>query len=281
MPAYSLYIDDSGTKEYATAGQAYGRDGGKSRYFVFGGMLIRTDLAGPFFRQIADLKQRVFGTSNVEIKSNWLRIPHERERRYKTPYGVTDGVLTGFVSEYYALIGAADLQLLAAVVDKQHMQDTYANPWYAPAAAYEALMQRVVQEVRHPDTVSVYVDDMMGATPLGSQYKDNLKRHHQSLRTRGSTLLRQLDFRPLGDLAFVNSANSHPVQVADIVAYNVYRQFLEHGEAWEEDSEQLPTYEWFLRLGGKFRQGPDNRIQGFGVVKFPLKVRVPWSIRDQ
>lgn len=281
MTAFSLYIDDSGTKEYATRGEAYGKGGGKSRYFVFGGVLIKTKDAGVFFEQIADLKRRVFRDSGVEVKSNWLRIPKESKRRYYDRYRVDEDALRGFVDDYYGLIASTDLLLIAAVVDKEHMQERYASPWYAPAAAYEALLQRVVQEVRPPDTVSVFVDDMTGATPLGTQYKANLRKHHDQLRRRGSTLVRKLDFSPLGDLRFVDSAHSHPVQVADIVAYNVYRQFLEHGEAWEQAQKTLPVYDWFLRLGGKFRRGPDNRVQGYGVVKFPLLNRVPWRFSEE
>jgi hypothetical protein len=70
------------------------------------------------------------------------------------------------------------------------------------------------------------------------------------------------------------------VQVADIVAYNVMRQFRDHGEEWETRSLlSLPTYDWFRRICGKFRQGPDGRIQGYGVVKLPLLDRVAWSVR--
>lgn len=277
MASYRLYIDDSGTKEYAAEGEAYGRAGGKSRYFVFGGVLLTDNEAGNLAGRIADYKRLFFGTDRVEIKSNWLRMPKEKERRYLQPYGLSEKALSEFVQQYYETIAEADLQLIAAVVDKQHMQERYPSPWYAPTVAYEFLLQRAVQEVRRPDTVSVYVDDMMGATPAGNQYKDNLRRHHASLVQRGSSLLKGVSFASLNtDLKFLDSAHSHQIQVADIAAYNVYRQFLEHGEAWEEQAENLPAYEWFLKLSGKFRQGPDNRIQGYGVVKAPLLQRVRW-----
>jgi hypothetical protein len=281
MTDYRLYVDDSGTKEYAVLGEEYRRNGGKSRYFVFGGLVMEESKAGAFADAIAVAKRQTFGTADVEIKSNWLRIPQERERRYLTPFGVDERALRRFVDGYYDLIAGADLVLIAAVVDKLHMQETYSNPWYAPTAAYEALLQRAVQEVRVPDTVAVTVDDMTGATPAGNQYKANLKTHHASLARHGSTLLRNLDFRSLGALKFANSAHNHLLQVADVAAYNVYRQFLDHGEAWEEvAAAQLATYDWFLKLGGKFRQGPNGRIQGFGVVKFPLRRRVPWAFRQ-
>lgn len=183
MATHFLYIDDSGTKEYAERGETYGRGGGKSRYFVFGGVLLPEPSAGILGEQIAETKRFFFGTENVEIKSNWLRFPAERERRYLQPFSLSEAALKNFVDEYYEIVAKADLQLIVAVVDKQHVQEVYEGKplWYAPAIAYEVLMQRVVQEVPHPDRVSVYIDDMTGATPAGNQYKANLRNHHKQL----------------------------------------------------------------------------------------------------
>src|SRR5262249_35723230 len=149
------------------------------RYFVFGGVLITTTESGRLAGRIKSLKKSVFGTDAVEIKSNWLRIPKEREERYNLRYGVDDKDIESFVHSYYETIVAADLRLFAAVVDKVHVQEDYSTPWYAPAISYEVLMQRVVQEVKRPDTVSVIIDDMTGATPKGNQYRRNLLAHHE------------------------------------------------------------------------------------------------------
>jgi hypothetical protein len=45
MQRYALYVEDSGTKEYASNPAAYNRKG-NSRYFVFGGVLLTTAGAG-------------------------------------------------------------------------------------------------------------------------------------------------------------------------------------------------------------------------------------------
>ena len=74
------YIDDSGTKGYADAPGDYGNTG-KSRYFVFGAVLLCETVGGQLTAGIAALKQRYFGTDQVEVKSNWLRIPHEQQSR--------------------------------------------------------------------------------------------------------------------------------------------------------------------------------------------------------
>ena len=279
MPSHVLYIDDSGTKEYADHPSKYGRRG-KSRYFVFGGLLISTGAASQLVGSISRLKYEVFGDESVEIKSNWLRILQECEKRYKQPYAIDDQALTTFTDAYYEAILSTELMFIAAVVDKQHMQEVYPEPWYPPAVAYDALLQRVENELAGRGAVSVTIDDMMGATPQGNQYKLNLERQHKLLKASGSRLRRGFEYTCLeGRLKFGNSAHHHLIQVADIAAYNVYRQFVDYGERWEESGlDELPTYDHLERIEHKFRQGLNGRLQGYGIVKVPIKNRIPWAV---
>lgn len=283
MARYFLFIDDSGTKEYASAGEQYGRTG-KSRFFVFGGVLLAEDVAAQLAQRIADLKRGAFGRPDVELKSNWLRIPKERSARYLDRFSISSGTLDSLVEQVYDAVVDTDLQLLAAVVDKAHMQERYGtHAWYAPAVAYDCLLQRVALEVRPPHGVRVFIDDMSGATPKGNQYRDNLRSHHAQLCATGSRLQRDVRFDGIEPgLRFVNSARSHLIQVADIVSYNVNRQFVDFPDAWEARGQSvLPTYPWFLRLAAKFRTDGLGRIQGYGVVKFPLKTRVRWGVNER
>ncbi|HET7175934.1 MAG TPA: DUF3800 domain-containing protein [Gammaproteobacteria bacterium] len=278
MSHWRFYVDDSGTKEYAASPELYAQNG-NTRYFVFGGALVQADVAAKLGENLANLKKDHFGDANVEIKSNWLRIPKERKARYLDKHELTDEEVTAFVEQYYDLLAGSDVLLMAAVIDKQHMQEKYkTEAWYAPAMAYEILMQRLVQEVKGPDTVSVIIDDMDGATPKGNQYKLNLIKQHKLLRQIGSKLLKGLDWRPLQGLRFVDSAKSHHLQVADIISYNVYRQFVEHGDEWEDAAkEKLETYPWLSKLAHKFRNH-EGRIQGYGIIKMPLRQRVQWHV---
>ena len=92
-------------------------------------------------------------------------------------------------------------------------------------------------------------------------------------------LQRGINFQSLGKQSFKNSALSHHIQVADIIAYNVYRQFVEYGEAWEDSiNKELPTYAWLEKLSHKFRNN-DGRIQGFGIIKMPIINRIKWAIK--
>src|SRR5262245_232421 len=143
MPSHVIYIDDSGTKEYADDPNEYEKSRrGRSRHFLFCGVLTTTAHAGVFRDRIIALKQKCFRASDVEVKSNWLRIPDERQKRYLDKYGITEDQLTDFVDAYYDLINDSDISLIAAVVDKRHMQEKYPKPWYTPAIAYELLLQR-------------------------------------------------------------------------------------------------------------------------------------------
>ncbi len=278
-----LYVDDSGTKESSPSG-AYGA--GNTRYFVFGGPFLGIENARRLTAQIRRLKVETFRTENVEIKSNWLRLENERTSRYLRRFGLSEAGLTRFVERFYQAILDSELVLIACVVDKVHMREDYGDrAWYPPAAAYELLLQRAHAEIVDRDSVggsrsfSVVVDDMSGATPKGNQYRENLRRHHGQLRKTGSTLWKGLTFEHLKDLRFVDSKQSELLQVADVVAYNVYRQFREYGEEWETRGlPSLPSYDWFLRILTKFRKGPDGRVQGFGVGKIPLRTRVRWRI---
>lgn len=282
QPTHYLYLDDSGTKEYGPHPESYGVDQGSrgnSRYFVFGGLLIPQSASSILAQRISDLKFQHFGSRTVEIKSNWLRIPSMQGRKYLEPYNLKIDDLIKFIDEYYKIIAESDLMFIACVVDKKHMQQKYPRPHYAPAVAYEGVLQRVQNELLDAGKVLVTIDDMHGKTPAGNEYKSNLRRQHERLKKFGSRML-SMKFPCLeGELRFQGSHQSHLLQVADIAAYNTYRQFVEHGEAWEDATQKLKTYPYLARMLPKFRCDPNGRIQGYGVVKFPMNARVMWGIK--
>ena len=277
MLTHAFYVDDSGNKEYAASPTEYEKRRGKSRYFVFCGALLAIPEAGRLSSNLVKLKLECFGDETVEIKSNWLRMPHERQARYLDPFSLTLERLDEFMDAYYKAIVDADLMLVASVVDKAHTQEDYENPWYAPAIAYELVLQRVQQQMPKGDTVAVLIDDMSGATPKGNQYKKNLIAQHKRLKTFGGSL-RDFDFPCLASQKFVNSAASQIIQVADVAAYNVHRQFIDHGEDWERTAPKLTMYPHFNKISDKFRKGENGRVQGYGIAKFPLRNRVIWVV---
>jgi hypothetical protein len=280
-PTHKLYVDESGTKEYSPD-LSYPAAGGRTRFFVFAGILITPGAAGTAAAELLALKMSCFGRPDVEIKANWLKRPIERKARYLDPFGLSDADLNEFVRLLYELLVELPAEFIAAIVDKRAVQQQYAHgPWYPPAIAYEIMMQRVqIAMTEAGGSVSVTVDDMTGATPAGNQYKDNLVKHHRGLKASGSALAppprKPMD--RLADLSFSNSKHDERLQLADLVAYCCYRQFVDHAADWDAGGQQLATYPYFLSIADRFRKSPSGVISGFGVVKFPRTSNARWIV---
>lgn len=278
-PTHKLFVDDSGNKDYSPDG-VYGTKGGRTPYFVFGGVLSTASEAGRIERRMRSLKLLAFGTEKVEIKAHWLRRSDQREKRYLNKYGLSEDILKRFSDAAYNVILQSDCMLVACVIDKAEVQRQYKDrAYYAPAIAYDCLLQRVQQEmVSCQGEAHVTIDSMTGATPSGNQHAMLLRRQHNQLQKRGSSLRRGMTFDRIGGVAFRDSAADERLQLADLVSYAVFRQFVDHGPAWEDDTQpRLQTYEYFERLEEKFRNR-NGRIQGYGLVKFPMNKRVPWMM---
>ena len=87
-------------------------------------------------------------------------------------------------------------------------------------------------------------------------------------------------FERVEDLAFEDSSAEVFIQVADIVSYNTFRQFRDHGADWENDSlKSLPLYEHFAEIAPVFDRGPSGEFAGFGVAKWPIQRRVGWMLK--
>lgn len=280
-PSHKVYIDDSGTKEYHPDKQ-YGKN--NTRYFVFGAIIIDVANQSILHEKMLNQKTRLLGNEKVEIKSNWLRMPNERRRRYLDRYNISENNLTDYVDELYEIINESPFVFVAAVIDKLHMQEDYSpNPWYPPAVAYELVLQRVQSHMEQTGGYAhITIDDMTGATPKRNQYKSNLERQHQQLQLYGSKLKKGFSFpNIIGKIKFMDSSLSNMIQVADICSYNVLRQFVEHGEEWEQENPELELYSYLRRIEAKFRQDPNGRVQGYGIVKFPLRRRVRWHVSSK
>lgn len=280
---HMLFVDDSGTREYDD-NRDY-ENSGKSLYFVYGAIFIEQDASAQLIQRLRHLKRLCFKTPDVELKSNWLRMPHEREKRYLKPYNLTEERLVTLVDDYYELLNQAPLSLIGSVVNKLDMQEKYERPrapWYAPTMAYECLMQRAARAVPAGDTLSVTIDDISGKTPKHTKYKEMVAAHHGRLRKYGSKLQPHISFECLDSAArFVLSQHFELIQAADLVSYNVHRQFKDHGEDWETPPPgggNLPMYPYFEKINEKFRMDNNGRVQGFGIVKAPLLKQVRWAI---
>lgn len=272
MESVRIFLDDSGQKEYGPA---------TSRYFVYAGPIVEMAKEDEVSQRFAELKQRVFGDPAVEIKSNWMRQPQERRRRYLEPYGVSNDEFDRFVVEWYGLMQSDDLSYLAAVIDKPQMLAKYSTAaWYPSATAYQFLLQRYELELRTRERSGhVRVDDMSGSTPAHNEWRELLRSHHARLKADGCRITRLTFDHVADELLFGSSARFNLLQVADVAAYNVYRQFREHGDAWDHlGGEQVSIYPWLGKILPRFVIGPGGRLEGWGIVKWPSERKSRWVV---
>lgn len=271
MQSLQLFLDDSGQKEYGTA---------TSRYFVYAGPMVERANEIAVAQRFADLKNHVFGDPTVEIKSNWMRQPKERRKRYLDRYGLSEADFAGFVENWYELMSSSDLAYLAAVIDKPQMLAKYKNPWYPSATAYQFLLQRYELQLRERQRLGrVRVDDMSGSTPAHNQWRDLLSTHHTRLKADGCRITKLTFDHVVEKVRFGNSARFNLLQVADVAAYNVYRQFRDYGDEWDRaDGDSVPIYPWLERILPRFPKGPMNEVEGWGIVKWPSDRTSRWVI---
>lgn len=67
------------------------------------------------------------------------------------------------------------------------------------------------------------------------------------------------------------------IQIADLAAYNVFRQFKDNGSTWDNPgAHKLHLYSFFGRMLPRFDHDASHVFAGYGVAKMPCKVTHKW-----
>lgn len=268
--AYTVFCDESGQRDY-------GR--GTDNFFVVSGVIVDDRDVDDLCNEIRGLKRALWGKPEAEIKSNWLRIPKERSKRYIDGLGLTQADIDGLMESLIKWIRRAPITFLAGVVDKRLMEEKYAKPHYAGTVAYTLLLQRFQKFLDKNDAEgAVEFDDPAGKSPGGHNWRDLLRRLHFKLRRQGCPYT-GMEFEDVNGIRFADSAESHFIQIADLLAYNVFRQFRDHGAVYDDpDARSLPLYGPFADMSHKLDCSSGGVFAGYGVAKWPADVRNKWRV---
>jgi hypothetical protein len=283
MNKHFLFVDDSGSKDWETP---YSREFINSppvrneqnlnfwrrNYLVLCGVHISVDLIATLNPRINQLKKDTFGTKHVEIKSVWFRNPDKRKKHYLDAFNVTEVDLLKFTDKWYKVFedNRTEIQLQAFVLDKR---------FYKNKRSQGTPLQRLVQVLfdrveLHPSRQCTIVFDQMDR-----EIKSVKHRHGEILKISNKEIdlgsfQKKYSHQPP---RFEISRNSNFLQLADTIAYNVYRQFVDYGDVWEDKSAgTLKTYPFFERIADNF-YSKQGRIAGFGIVKVPDPDKVRWG----
>jgi hypothetical protein len=230
---YFFYVDESGSLDpTATGKRADGSAFAKDHLYVLTAVSLFESRWHGFEKTLNRKKQELcdihrhtntraprLDLADCEIKSTWVRIPKERAQR---PFlaNLTDDELAKLVELYYRQLSHHYMNIFAVVVDKRYLHD-YLDASKMHRKAWEFLLERIEMFLRseHPKHQGVLITD-----DVSRQCNRSLAMKHAHIQSEGTlsgTWLTHIAEMPL----FVRSELSNGVQLADLLAYNIYRCF--------------------------------------------------------
>jgi Protein of unknown function (DUF3800) len=264
---YFFYIDESGSLDATTTGQrADGSSFNKDHLYVLTAVSLfewrwnRFDKAlNGKKRELMDILRRTnpaglprLELADCEIKSTWIRIPKERNRR---PFlaNLTDPDLEQLVDLYYEQLRAHHMQVFAAVVDKRHLHG-YLDSGKMHRKAWELLLERIETYLSEEHTKH---QGLLITDDIGIQHNRSLAMKHAYIQMAGTamgTRLKHIAEMPL----FVRSELSNGVQLADLASYNIYRCF-------RDDNVDYPFFERIVPYLWVSKRTPEDCLDGICV----------------
>ncbi len=234
----------------------------RKNYFVPAGIHISKQHVAKLNPILNVIKQDCFGTQQVEIKSDWLRNPFQQKKRYIKPFGVSKDDLKLFTERWYDLLTehSNEVQIQAFVLDKRFYKKRKHSP-------LQILTQVLFDRIeRHPaENCSIVFDQMENRIHSEKNQQGEILKISDKEVNLGSFYREYSHVRP----TFEKSRNSNFLQMADTVAYNVWRQFVNHGD-WKDEpgigGEEM--YPYFSRILPNFYH-KNGWISGIGLIKVP------------
>ena len=177
---------------------------------------------------------RKLDLADCELKSTWVRIPKERAGRVFLT-SLTDEELAQLVELYYEQLAHHHMRVFGVVVDKRRLRD-YMDSAKMHRKAWELLLERIEVFLReeHPKHQAVLITD-----DISRERNRSLAMKHAYIQSEGTAAgiwLTHIAEMPL----FVRSELSNGVQLADLLAYNVYRRFRYEKDDYPFFSRTLP-----------------------------------------
>ena len=175
-----------------------------------------------------------FELADCEIKSNWIRNQKEREERSPFLSAISKDDREQLISTYFQQLFDRRLVVMATVIDKRELSG-YKNPDILHETAYELILEGIQYYMNesHSKHNALIVMDHMD------------KRLNRAIAMKQASLLRSgnknMKFPAVVEYPFfVNSELSNGVQLADLLAYNVYRAFRDEDLDYAYFQDLLP-----------------------------------------
>lgn len=254
---YFFYFDESGSRDPSIGTPEHPKD----HLYVLLAVGMFEGQWPHFDRAITQLKLELIEkirptTSNryeladCEVKSNWIRNPKERAEKSPFLHALDDADRERLVACYFNQLTACKAVVIAAVIDKRHLQDHVSHE-ILHKKAYELVLERI-QHYMHQNhrkhNALIVMDD------TSKELNRAITMKHALFQRVGNA---NMKFPRIVEYPFfTRSELSNGVQLADLLAYSVYRAF----------RNENFTYSYFEQLLPKFhRRQHDTQLNGLKV----------------
>ena len=274
---YFFYFDESGSRDPSVGTSerpkdhlyvlvAVGMWEGQWRHFETAITGLKLELA-EYLRR--DGKGR-FELADCEVKSNWVRVPSEREKRSRFLNGLHPDDLTRLTDVFFDQVVERKMVILSSVIDKRFLRE-HTTHETLHKMAYEFLLewiQHYMREYHRKHRALIVMDD------TGKQLNSAVAMKHAWFQRAGN---RNMVFPAIVEYPFfTRSELSNGVQLADLLAYSIYRAFRQEDFGYPYFDRLLPNF---------YRRRNGNALDGLKVwpEHSPLvqAARGAWSVQKR
>lgn len=240
---YFFYFDESGSRDPSVGTPERPKD----HIYVLLAVGMFERQWHPFERAVSDLKLELaaslratgkggFELADCEVKSNWVRNPKERAARSPFLDALSEVERKCLIDTYFLQLHARKAVIMAAVVDKRYLHEHISGE-ILHKKAYEFVLERIenyMREYHDKHQALIVMDD----TSKGLNRAVAMK--HAYFQRAGN---RNLDFAHIVEYPFFTASElSNGVQLADLLAYNVYRAFSVENTDYSYFQDMLPHF---------------------------------------
>ncbi len=248
---YFFYLDESGSRDPSVGTP----ENPKEHIYVLLAVGLYERQWRPFEWEISQLKLELaerlqqagkgrFELADCEVKSNWLRIPTEREKRSPFLRALAPADLQRLTDVYFSQVAKRNAVVIASVIDKRYLYPGTTQE-RLHTIAYEFLLERMqnyLKEYHRKHQALIVMDD------TDKKLNQSVAMRHASFQRYGN---RNMSFPNIVEYPFfTRSELSNGVQLADQLAYNVYRAF----------RYENIDYPYFNNLLGHFYSARDGAV---------------------
>ena len=177
-----------------------------------------------------------FELADCEVKSNWVRVRTEREKRSPFLHALDRDDMTSLTEAYFRQVAERHTVIMSSVIDKRYLNSSVTHETLH-TTAYEFLLERIQHYMReyHPRHRALIVMD-----DTSRQLNRVVAMKHALFQRVGN---QNMNFPAIVEYPFfTRSELSNGVQLADLLAYNVYRVFKNEDFSYPYFRRVLPNF---------------------------------------